>query len=177
MKIKYFKTIFELFVVVLTLTACYSEDEDRDSMKVSFLLMNEEGEECYDFKEGKNIIFRLQIDNNTDNVVILPSIFDIIGTNIFHIYSINGEDLGTPWDELFGNSSGKFMIDSNGSAVVLCPWFDVPSLSIDGHDNFYSGCFCKTKKKASLPKGEYYSKFDIKLREKTITCYRTFIIR
>lgn len=171
---KFLSWMMAIAIAILTFTAC--SDDEEETMTVHFQLLNEAGAECYKYQEDDNIIFRLRIDNNTDNATILPSVFEIIGTDIFSIYSAKGEYIGTPWDELFGNSSGKFVIESNSSAVILCPWLDAPSLGVEGHENYYSGCFSKTEKKLALPKGEYYSKFDISLKTKTKSCYRTFVI-
>ena len=63
-------------------------------------------------------------------------------------------------------------------SYFFCPWFDIPALYYQGHEHFYSAySFYKTDEKSPLPKGDYYSKFDIKLNDKTITCHRNFKIR
>ena len=156
-----------------------SNDEEKEdsSIKVDFRLQDANGSECYDFQEGDNIVFRLEIKNNTNEMAILPSIFEIIGYDVFRVYSVNDEDMGTPWDQLFGDCCAAYMIDSHSSAIIVCPWFDISALAYNGHEHFYSGCFHKKEEKKPLPRGNYYSKFDIKLKDETITCYKTFIIQ
>lgn len=171
------KNLFILMCFLLTIfsAGCTSNDDSENQIIVNFQLQNEDGVECYDFHEGENIIFRLEIKNNTNDDAILPSIVDIIGYNTFHVYSKNGEDMGMPWDELVTNYLPHYIIEAHSSAVKICPWFNIPSLAINGHE--YSGCFYKMDEKTPLPKGEYYSKFDIKLENKIVTCNRTFKIQ
>ena len=57
---------------------------------VKFQLQNEDGMECYDFKEGDNIIFRLEIKNDTDEDAILPPFSEVLGLDVFCVYSQEG---------------------------------------------------------------------------------------
>ena len=66
--------------------ACTKSDEVTDvkidessGYMVDFQLQNEDGIECYDFKEGNNIIFRLEIKNDTDEDAILPPFSEVLG--------------------------------------------------------------------------------------------------
>ena len=144
---------------------------------VKFQLQNKDGMECYNFKEGDNIIFRLEIKNETDEDAIMPSFTEIVGFNIFSIYSLNGGKIGTPWDEIFTNSRGHDLIRAHSSAIFVCPWFDMYALAFNGHEHFYSNFFYKRNEKTPLPKGEYYSKFNIKLNDKIVICNRNFKIQ
>ena len=162
-----------------------SENSDEDSVMiqgtsdelVDFQLQNEDGIECYDFNEGDNIIFRLEIKNDTDEDTMMPRFYEIIGFDAFRVFSINGEDKGTPWDEIFTDSRMYDFIAAHSSVVIQCPWFDIPELYWNGHERYYSNMYYKKDEKLPLPKGEYYSRFDIKLNDKTIVCNRNFIIR
>ena len=104
---------------------------------------------CYDFKEGDNIIFRLEIKNDTDEDAILPPFSEVLGPDVL----------------------------AHSSAVFVWPWFDVLALYFDGTKHYYSEYFYKKDDKSPLPKGEYFSEFDIKLNEKTIIGNRKFDIR
>lgn len=143
---------------------------------VDFKLQNEDGVECYRFKRGDNIIFRLEIKNDTDEDAFLPRLYEIIGWDGFRVYSINGKDMGTPWDQVITNFLPFDWIGAHSSVVIQCPWFDIPELYSDGIEHCYSHMYYKTEKKLPLPKGEYYSEFGIKLNGKTIICRRNFII-
>ena len=160
----------------------HSEKETDETIKesngqmVDFQLQNEDGMECYDFKEGDNIIFRIEIKNDTDEDAILPPFSEVLGLDVFNVYSLEGESIGTPWDVIMTSFRECEIIWAHGSAVFVCPWFDIPGLYYNGTENYYSEYFYKKDGKSPLPKGEYYSEFDIKLNDKTITCRRKFDI-
>ena len=151
--------------------------EESCGEMVDFQLQNEDGIECYEFKEGDNIIFRLEIKNDTDKDAILPAFSEVLGLDVFSVYSLGGEEIGTPWDVIMTSFREYEIIGAHRSAVFVCPWFDIPALYFNGHEHYYSEYFYKKDDKSSLPKGEYFSEFDIKLNEKTIRCHREFIIK
>ena len=94
------------------------------------------------------------------------------------MYSQDGGEIGTPWDEIWSDMVGVGFIGAHHSVVFFCPWFDIPALYYQGREHLYSAySFLKTNEKSPLPKGDYYSKFDIKLNDKTITCDRNFKIQ
>ena len=151
--------------------------ETSSDQMVDFQLQNEDGIECYEFKEGNNIIFRLEIKNDTDVDVILPPFSEVLGLDVFSVFSQEGEIIGTPWDVIMTSFRESDVIRAHSSAVFVCPWIDIPALYFNGKEHYYSEFFYKKDDKSPLHKGEYYSKFDIKLNDKTITCYRKFEIR
>lgn len=144
---------------------------------VDFQLQNEDGIECYDFNEGDNIIFRLEFRNDSDEDAQVARFSEIIGWDGFRVYSIEGKDMGTPWDQIVTNSRMYDFIGAHSSEVILCPWFDIPALYCNGHEHYYSNMYYKTDEKLPLPNGQYYSRFEIKFEDKVITCNRNFIIR
>ena len=150
--------------------------EKSSDLMVDFRLQNEDGMECYDFKEGDNIIFRLEIKNDTDEDAILPPFSEVLGLDVFSVYSREGEKIGTPWDVIMTSFRECEIIGAHSSAVFVCPWFDIPALYFNGTDHYYSEYFYKKDDKSPLPKGEYFSEFEIRLNEKTITCSRKFEI-
>ena len=151
--------------------------EKSSDLMVDFRLQNEDGMECYDFKEGDNIIFRLEIKNDTDEDAILPPFSEVLGLDVFTVFSQEGVRIGTPWDVIMTSFRECEIIGAHNSAVFVCPWFDIPALYYNGTEHYYSEYFYKKDDKSPLPQGEYFSEFDIKLNEKTITCYRKFDIR
>jgi hypothetical protein len=170
------KILFLTCFLAGMLVACDSDDDSGDNHVVAdFQLQNEKGVECYDFQEGDNIIFKLEIRNDGDEEIILPPISEVIGFDIFRVYTKNGEGMGTPWDERFSSYVGHSMIRAHSSYIVVCPWFDVPALS-SRTEGFYSDLFLKKTEKTPLPKGDYHSIFDIKLNQKKVTCSQSFKI-
>lgn len=151
--------------------------EKSSDLMVDFRLQNEDGMECYDFKEGDNIIFRLEIKNDTDEDAILPPFSEVLGLDVFTVFSQEGVKIGTPWDVIMTSFRECEIIGPHSSVVFVCPWFDIPALYFEGTEHYYSEYFYKKDEKSPLPKGEYFSEFDIKLNEKTITCNQKFDIR
>ena len=151
--------------------------EKSSDLMVDFQLQNEDGTECYDFKEGDNIIFRLEIKNDTDEDAILPPFSEVLGLDVFTVFSQEGVRIGTPWDVIMTSFRECEIIGAHNSAVFVCPWFDIPALYYNGTEHYYSEYFYKKDDKSPLPKGEYYSEFDIKFNEKTITCNQKFEIK
>ena len=127
--------------------------------------------------EGDNIIFRLEIKNDTDEDAILPPFSEVLGLDVFSVYSQEGEKMGTPWDVIMTSFHECEIIGAHSSAVFVCPWFDIPALYYNGTEHYYSEYFYKKDDKSPLPKGEYFSEFVIRLNERTITCNRKFVIR
>ena len=151
--------------------------EKSSDLMVDFRLQNEDGMECYDFKEGDNTIFWLEIKNDTDEDVILSPFSEVLGFDVFTVYSQEGVKIGTPWDVIMTSFRECEIIGPHSSVVFVCPWFDIPALYFEGTEHYYSEYFYKKDEKSPLPKGEYFSEFDIKLNEKTITCNQKFDIR
>lgn len=150
--------------------------EKSSDLMVDFRLQNEDGMECYDFKEGDNIIFRLEIKNDTDEDAILPPFSEVLGLDVFTVFSQEGVKIGTPWDVIMTSFRECEIIGAHNSVVFVCPWFDIPALYYNGTHHYYSEYFYKKDDKSPLPQGEYFSEFDIKLNEKTITCNQKFEI-
>ena len=151
--------------------------EKSSGQMVDFQLQNEDGTECYNFKEGDNIIFRLEIKNDTDEDAILPPFSEVLGLDVFTVFSQEGVKIGTPWDVIMTSFRECEIIGPHSSVVFVCPWFDILALYYNGTHHYYSEYFYKKDEKSPLPKGEYFSEFDIKLNEKTITCNQKFNIR
>lgn len=151
--------------------------EEISGDMVIFQLQNEDGMECYDFKEGDNIIFWLEIKNDTDEDAILPPFSEVLGLDVFSVYSQEGEKIGTPWDVIMTSFRECEIIGAHSSVKFVCPWFDIPALYFNRTEHYYSEYFYKKENKSPLPKGEYYSEFVIKINEKTITCNRKFEIK
>ena len=152
--------------------------EDTKDVSVLFQLQKENGEEAYTFNVGENIVFRLEIKNSGSETVVLPSQHELIGNNIFRVFShADHKDMGTPWDSESGIYSTLLphtLLSPNSSKVYLCPWLNKSetTLSPDLYSNF------KLDGTKPLPAGDYYSEFDIKLSDThTVTCKCNFNIK
>ena len=152
--------------------------EDTKDVSVLFQLQKENGEEAYTFNVGENIVFRLEIKNSGSETVVLPSQHELIGNNIFRVFSAaDNKDMGTPWDPESGIYSTLLphtLLSPNSSRVYLCPWLNKSetTLSPDLYSNF------KLDGTKPLPAGDYYSEFDIKLSNThKVTCKCSFKIK
>ena len=152
--------------------------EDTKDVSVLFQLQKENGEEAYTFNVGENIVFRLEIKNSGSETVVLPSQHELIGNNIFRVFShADHKDMGTPWDPESGIYSTLLphtLLSPNSSKVYLCPWLNKSetTLSPDLYSNF------KLDGTKPLPAGDYCSEFDIKLSDThTVTCKCNFNIK
>ena len=173
-----------VLMMTVGMSSCNSDDEegnDNSPISVDFLIQDEHNVEKYIFKEGEDIIFRLEITNNGTEEAILPSPVDIINIDVFHVYTSNGEDMGKPYDLVVPgpNADIHLRIEANETKMYLCPWVNDPESEL------YNSGFAFPKpymrymidKLRPLPKGEYYSKFDIKLdNNRVITCQKSFSV-
>ena len=103
----------------------HSEKEGADTIEkgsdlmVGFQLQNEDGMECYDFKEGDNTIFWLEIKNDTDEDVILSPFSEVLGFDVFTVYSQEGVKIGTPWDVIMTSFRECEIIGAHNSVVFV----------------------------------------------------------
>lgn len=144
---------------------------DTKDVSVIFQLQNENGEETNIFKEGENIVFRLEIKNSGSETVVLPSQHELIGNNIFRVFShADHKDMGTPWDPESGIYSTLLphtLLSPNSSKVYLCPWLNKSETSLP----LGSYPYFKPNGTKPLPAGNYYSEFEIKLgNTHKVTC-------
>ena len=170
------------FLVLVSAALCLAGCSDNDdgicddgyAVSVNFLLQDESGTEKYTFKEGENIIFRLDIINHDTVDVVLPSPWEIYGYDIFHVYGSNGKDFGKPWDKVLVDMIAHEIIGANATKSCLCPWINNPGSEIPWYPqslHFQIDTF------RPLPKGDYYSIFNIRLdNDKVVTCQKTFKI-
>lgn len=162
-----------LMLAGTVMTAC-SSDDDVDFIKVDFQLQNEDGIECYDFNEGDNVIFDLIISNNSNGDISYgPKNADIIfGNDMFCVYSDDDSSIGLPWTGMYCEFTGQkfFIIPANTVKHIYCPWNLCKEIDC-------SHPLCKGEDKEKLPAGNYYSRFSIKIKNKTTTRNRTFIIK
>ena len=173
-----------LTMLMLAMTACSSDDDmNYAGIIVNFTLQDESGIEKYVFKEGENIIFKLAITNNSEEEAHLLNQSDmLVPSDIFHVYSSSAGDFGQPFDCLLLTAiGGPLFLPSKSTYTFLCPWINNPDTKItwdsDGYGHPYGYDNMAINKFRPLPKGEYYSKFPLRLDEKKIvTCNKSFII-
>ena len=184
MKNKLIYLLSVLLLIFVSLNSCSSDDEiseknDEISETIDTLTLtahlgfqDESGVEKYVFKEGENIVFRLDVINNSEEDVIIHG--NIILYDAFHVYSSQGEDFGKPYDVYISELVGGTIIPSKSIITYLCKWLNDPNSELlwEPHYIHY-----KIDKRRPLPKGDYYSQFTIRLGDNQyFTCKRSFKI-
>ena len=172
--------MFMAFVVV----GCSSDDVDDDindpvnskylysddNYQVDFFLTNISGEETAIFKYGENIVFNLIILNKTNEQVLIEGgVTQLLGNNVFRVYSKDGKDIGVSWE--YGDiETVMFYLFPHQERQWSCPWMsDVLC--------YPSKPFVMKEGVKLLSKGTYYSTFDIRIDETTIiSCKISFKI-
>ena len=175
-------------VLAIGISCCSSDDEisERSNDEVSEAndtltltahlgFQDESGVEKYVFKEGENIVFRLDVINNSEeDVIIHGNMAYILLHDAFHVYSSQGEDFGKPYDVYETTDIGITMILSKGKITYLCQWLNDPNSELLWKPYYIHYIIDKRR---PLPKGDYYSQFTIRLGDNQyFTCKRSFKI-
>ena len=191
MKMKKLKLSFLLLPLIvaigLLVTACNSDDEknttvpnepkveiDADTLQVYdgigviLQLLNSKDHAVTTFKEGEDIIITLKIANYRSTDVYLRHNEDLVGPNVFELFTQEGSSLGVPWDEIGSPTLGT-LISPNSFTTISCAAFgkrnDDGSYKYDPRKSTI--VFLRNSDRNALPKGRYYVKFVIDINEST----------
>lgn len=162
MKKKLFMMMCYLLMII---TAGCGNDEDNNcgndednNISFNFLFQDENGHEKYIFKEGENIVFRLDIVNNGDFDISygLKDADVIFGKDLFCVYSDNESIVGLPWTGMYCEYTGQktFIIPANTVMHIYCPWYLCEDIN-STHP------LCKGDNTEKLSVGNYYTRFSI----------------
>lgn len=151
----------------------------EDSISIRLQLLNSDSVATDTFKEGENITFKLTIENISSKWVVTNPI-EKFSDNIFNIYSSNGTDLGKPWDGRAIILIPSYLIPDMVLEHV-CSWLDEPVENMDEADLDSKlsvtrpVLYLKQERRQSLPKGSYYTQFEVSIIEgKTLTIRMNF---
>ena len=187
--------VMSLLLAGMAFTACSSDDDmqvkenvvlDADTLQVfdgfdvKFQMLDAQGRPVTKFKEGENITFKLAVTNKQKETFDLPSTF--IGMDAFHIFSTSGNDLGLPWDAVVTKGFPVFRLHQSESAIVSYQAFGKKDEKIPFE---FKLDFARYKDRNPLPKGSYYTQFELNLNaqgetpsegSKGIVCKKSFTI-
>jgi hypothetical protein len=178
----------------MAFTACSSDNDAKpeevvldadtlqvfDGFDVKFQMLDAQGRPVTKFKEGENITFKLAVTNKQKETFDLPSTF--IGMDAFHIFSTSGNDLGLPWDAVVTKGFPVFRLHQSESAIVSYQAFGKKDEEIPFESKLD---FARNKDRNPLPKGSYYTQFELNLNaqgktpsegSKGIVCKKSFTI-
>ena len=180
----------------MTFTACSDDSNDIqakenvildadtlqvfDGFDVKFQMLNAQGRPVTKFKEGENITFKLAVTNKQKETFEL--IADFIGMDAFHVFSASGDDYGLPWDAVVQMGMAVYFLHQSESATVSCRAFGKNG---DERPILSRLSLVKDKDRNPLPKGSYYTQFELNLNaqgktpsegSKGIVCKKSFTI-
>lgn len=161
----------------------------EDSVRIQLQLLNSDSVATDTFKEGEDIIFKLTVTSTGREWVTMTPLHQI-GDNIFNIYSSDGTDMGKPWDERLTKSINTILTPGLVIELVcslleepdeemkeICSWLEDPAghvKEIEGYDweEYIQKTmgkrlvgFLKKESRSPLPKGNYYTQFDVSIIE------------
>ena len=124
----------------------------RDSIRVDFCLMNEEGDTTTAFREGEDIVFDLRVQSFTNDLLSYGNEYALFSEkdSLFRVYAADGSNMGTPVHlPEVGELQGKCMSRKTGALHFQSSWFGaaVPKASYP---------LVQLKGLSALPPGEYY---------------------
>ena len=157
------KTILSLFVMTMAIIACSSDDnKDSDSVQIKLSLVNEDSKETTTFNVGENITFQVKIMNESNDKVYIPCKSASTGTipsEIFGVYSMDGNLIGVPYDILSENDTE---IQPHQSLTLTCCWLMYPQKPSKDYQPFIVD-----KIKKPLKAGNYYTTFPLVIGNQT----------
>ena len=151
----------------------------EDSVKIQLQLLNSDSVAMDTFKEGEDIIFKLTISNTSSDWVYTTPIDKFSDDNIFGIYSSNGSYVGKPWDGRQIYFIHSFLTPEMFQEHT-CSWLEEPIE--DMTDYVIKGSsisiarvpirYYKLERRQPLPKGSYYTLFNVSIIEGRTTTIR-----
>ena len=144
----------------------------EDSVKIQLQLLNSDSVAMDTFKEGEDIIFKLTIMNMSSELVMITPIDEFSDDNIFNIYSSNGSYVGKPWDgrwiALIHSFLTPGMLQEHTCSWLEEPVGDTVDYLLNGTSTSIARVpilYYKQERRQPLPKGSYYTQFDVSVIE------------
>lgn len=155
---------------------------DADTLKVfedysvKFQMLNEDNLPVTTFKEGENFTFALTVINSGNELFELP--LDVQNMEFFPIYADDGTYQGLPWDYITQFGIGVAYLNPKESISFTCKAFGERDDDTDFSSSHPQIAFLKTIDKSPLPKGKYYTEFELKLNneDEGVICKKAFSI-
>lgn len=151
----------------------------EDSIKIQLQLLNSDSVAMNTFKEGEDIIFKLTIMNMSGELVMITPIDEFSDDNIFNIYSSNGSYVGKPWDgrwiALIHSFLTPGMLQEHTCSWLEEPVGDTVDYLLNGTSTSIARVpirYYKQERRQPLPKGSYYTQFNVSIIEGRTTTIR-----
>jgi hypothetical protein len=152
------RLLFLSAVLATSFSACRKADQAPSvPFKMTLQVLTEQGIETTMFTAGQNQVFRLTLTNTGDQELVFDApLFDastflaVEGTS--PAGSANYRDFGKPYQRVFCDFVGAYVVPAHGSRVLTIGWLDTPTVAT-------SPSFCGHATTASLPTGHYRTSF------------------
>ncbi len=126
------ENILAVILICLTLWSCNKSVNNENLVEFKFQLYNEEGEHATTFVSGENFRFCFSIINNAEDRIFLSEMYNM--ENFFEVFKISdsGEQVsyGKPYDAIFCEYVGGYVINSGETFLVEIPWVPDQDLHI-----------------------------------------------
>ena len=166
----------------------------EDSVKIQFQLLNSDSIATDTFKEGEDIIFKLTVKNISSDWVTVTTV-DKFCDNTFNVYSSDGVDMGRPWNLRLIGAIRPFLT-TGMMQEHICSWLEAPLEDIDQISSWLEDpikflgnmdlemrilslvngitpiAYLTKERRQPLPKGSYYTQFDVSVIEGRTTTIR-----
>lgn len=187
-------SIFLLLTGILVFTSsCSSDDnedrqndalefdatpaQDYDGISIDFKLLNSDNMALKSFREGEDILFSLKIENNRDSVVVMPTITEL-AKDMFHVYSVTGKDFGKPWDTILTGLGATFFFTGTPKTFRYSWLGGIEEYPVEELQKESYATFRRMTLRSPLPKGDYYSQFEITIDGgRKIVCRKDFTVK
>jgi len=130
-----------------------------DDIRIDFKILNTDSVAMKTFKEGENFYFTLSLTNVGTETLYLPDRQEIIGDEAFKVFSADGKYVGIPWDGRVITIQ-RHDLHPNTTWTIWSAWLtysvrDKEAMRIAGFELY------KFQGHLPLPKGSYYTEFEI----------------
>lgn len=171
---------FLFVVLVLSMVSCEKPSDSIDNLKTDIsmevYLTDNTGERRSTFKYKEEIVFNVEITNNTDKNLYIPDqqVFlerEYNSTNridVFPVYKTDSVLVGYPWSGMTYGISEKIL--PGNKLIISIPWQD--------NSKFYYGnkMFIKEIRLTPLPIGGYYTLYTIFTEDGKYTRKAEFVV-
>jgi hypothetical protein len=124
--------ILTVILICFTLWSCDKFKSSDNPVVFEFQLLDEDGEQATEFSYEENFSFSFSIINNTEDRLVITEMYSM--ENFFEVFKIgdSGElvSFGKPYNAIFCEYVGGYLINSGDTFLVEIPWIPDPDLHI-----------------------------------------------
>lgn len=96
---------------------------EKDGVIMTYCLLNSKGDTTVSFTEGEEIIFNLDVENTTNDIIWPPGGPNTFGYNTFRVYTAKGKNCGVSWTYVEDWTGTETVLRPLSSKSYQCPWY------------------------------------------------------